>query len=55
MNAGKYNLSTEEIQNSHLVLSDLFCSFPHSKIKELLREWTKSTFCGNFNTSLESE
>jgi hypothetical protein len=55
MNTCKYKLSTEEIQNPHLVLSDLFCSFPHSKIKELLWEWMKSAFCGNFDTYLDVE
>lgn len=55
MDVGNYRLSVEKIQNPHLVLSELFCSFPHSKIRELLWEWMKSTFCGNFNTYLDVE
>ncbi|MBN8720487.1 MAG: hypothetical protein J0H85_13630 [Sediminibacterium magnilacihabitans] len=55
MNAYKYKLSEEEIQNPYIVLSDFFCSYPHSKIKELLWVWIKSTFCKNFSTSLEME
>ncbi len=34
-----YNLSNDELINPHLVIADLFSSYPHEKIKELMWEW----------------
>lgn len=39
--------------NPHLVFKDLFSTFHHDESRELMWEWLKSTFCGNFSTELD--